>query len=890
MARLCLPVLVALALVGTSRTGATQGGVPTYPKVIAHTRSINQFSDGLKDTLSWFDMVNGLLVSPEVLAEMRARNPHQRVLCREMPQNISGWEESNPNQWVADTSWSIIRLCQFYAIQNDWYLYDTSGERIPEWNGWAANWTRYCPEGTYGTSVGMTYAEWYINVAMPQIAYHSVGAGGWPEPWGWESTAINGVAWEVFNDCPSVSQPFKYADADPDLDGEPEGITHLCWEGGIMDSLSLLMKETNEYIRQRLRGALPELVIVGVRAGTAIKPAWVWEEFNGLKLERWEAFLHTPTHPDHKNSWWSWMYGRRTGPQGTGGMLLGDGYFFAEQVMHPFAVDSLDGWDVTYIHLYVGCGWNPTPEEEQRVMRWGLGTSMLGEGYFTLVYDGWTPVWFPEYNFDFGEDRGDFCKELVGQDTLYVRLFENGFVEINPYFEDLAGVPSQDTRFSFWLTLKDLEAAVMGPDSVLLTWVVPEGEINTVDQTLIRYALVPMTPENWVTCYEPQDLIPVGEPGESLAFAVGELEPATTYYFAAKNVVHGRLEPGISNVVSVTTEQLLLPDSIPPAAIADLVAVASYEDGFDLEWTAPGDDGGDGTAQAYELGYLVGRGIADTTDWNDATRITEGLPAPAAAGMLQAYRLEGLDPETLYGLSLRAYDEEGNASPLVLPPLLATTLALLDSIPPEAPGDSTAPAPTEDHEAPAPPPAPVVEILDEEAMISLAWQASPECDLLGYNIYARPASASQREKLNDDPIVEPAWVFPFPEGTEGVFVSVSAVDNMGNESAPGGETAIFPERFKLMGPFPHPITTDASFSLVLPPDPTGSVLVVARIYSVSGHLVRHWVDESFPAGMTVTLYWDTCNDHGARVAPGLYFLKVQALAETEIRKIYIRRD
>jgi hypothetical protein len=678
--------LLASALC-VSPAEATKGGPPNYPKVLAHVRNIATFSPGQLDTLSWFDMVNTATGSPEIIAAMRSRNPHQRIFFRHMPQTIVNWQEGD-DFWHADTAWSLVRLMQYYALQNDWFLYDTEGERIPEWNGYSANWTRYCPLGTYGTSQGMTIAEWYVDVALPQIAYHSIGGEGWPEAWGWGSSAFDGLAWEVFVDCPAVSTPDAFAAADPDRDGEPEGIDDLCWDGGDLDSLSVLYREANAYIQARLRVVHPDLVMLSARASWRIKPAWVWEELNGLKLEEWNPYAFDPnaSYPLHHYSWWSWMYGRRHGPQGSGGTLVGDGYRFAEQVMHPFGNDALEGWDVTYIQYYPGRGWHPTPAEEERVLRLGLGTALLGDGYFCLTYDEVLPVWVDLFDWDFGDPLGNFTRELVGSDTLYVRRFTEGFVEVNPYHFDLGPIPAGDARFAFWLTVDDLATGAVGATSVELTWTAPAGEINGVDETLMRYAAAPITAGNWAAASVPPGSVPLGPPGAPVSFEVSGLLPETTYYFALRNVVHGRVAPGVSSNASATTPSAVLPDTLGPSAIEDLTVTAFFTDGFDLVWTAPGDDGDVGTASYYLLGYLAGEVISDSIAWDAAVKISDSLPVPETAGTPQTYRLSGLMPETLYGLSLRAYDEADNSSPLASPPVSATTLPVVvpDQTPPGA--------------------------------------------------------------------------------------------------------------------------------------------------------------------------------------------------------------
>jgi hypothetical protein len=159
----------------------------------------------------------------------------------------------------------------------------------------------------------------------------------------------------------------------------------------------------------------------------------------------------------------------------------------------------------------------------------------------------------------------------------------------------------------------------------------------------------------------------------------GGLEPNTQYYFAAKNQVHGRYEPGISNVVTLTTPVQEEEDNEAPAAIEDLGARDVTTVSLTLTWTAPGDDAHEGTADHYLVRRRTGGPIETEAQWSSAAPVTTGLPTPGPAGSDQELDLEGLEPETLYGFAVRAVDEAGNIGGLSNP--LAVTML---SVPPGA--------------------------------------------------------------------------------------------------------------------------------------------------------------------------------------------------------------
>ncbi len=697
-------LIAGLALAAGAGPSAAPAAAPaeSYPRLMVYANLIGRYSEAERETLALFDMVS-CNESPAVIAAMRARNPHQRIFYRMMPQNIVSWQEEE-SWWVADTLFSLIRLCQFYAQQNDWYLYDIHGERIPEWSGWAANWTRYCPPGVYGTSRGMTYAEWYARVAVPQIAYHSPA---W-ERWGWGSSAYDGLDWEIFNDCPACCIADQYLLADPDRDGQAEGIASFCWEDGWMDSLSVLRREVNEAFFPLLREHLePDLVLrintPTVRSG----PSWAWD-MHGLKLENWRPDLGQ-AHAD----WWDWFYGRRD-PQG---VLVGSGYLFAEERMEPFGVDEREGWDATYIEVR-DLGRQLDPSHRRRLLRWGLGTSMLGDGCFAMTHDQRSVWWFPEYAWEFGAALEPFGRELHERpaggdspavDTLYVRRFEQGFVEVNPGSVAVAGVPAQDARFGFWQPIDLLELLEVGPGRVTVRWTAPASPTGGLDSTALRFSPAPISVAGWETA-QPVTTPPAPDGQGGWSVTIEDLAPGTLYHVAARNRVFGRWAPVLAAAAQIQTAAAP-PDTMPPAAVADLLAVADHADGFDLEWTAPGDDGHAGTAAVYTLGCLPGREIVTEGDWQEAPKITVDLPPPEPAGTVQSWTVGGLEAETLYGLCLRAADEAGNLG-AIGPALLARTL------PPGGPGPGQDPDGSSLFEWRGPFPHPLIDAGEFELVLS----------------------------------------------------------------------------------------------------------------------------------------------------------------------------
>jgi len=112
----------------------------------------------------------------------------------------------------------------------------------------------------------------------------------------------------------------------------------------------------------------------------------------------------------------------------------------------------------------------------------------------------------------------------------------------------------------------------------------------------------------------------------------------------------------------ITAEPPVPPDTTPPAAVADLAASTPGAYSVDLSWTAPGDDGTEGTATEYDIRYAL-TAIADEADWASATQCLNE-PAPSPAGTLEQVTVIGLAPGTIYYLALKTVDEAGNSSEL----------------------------------------------------------------------------------------------------------------------------------------------------------------------------------------------------------------------------------
>ena len=109
------------------------------------------------------------------------------------------------------------------------------------------------------------------------------------------------------------------------------------------------------------------------------------------------------------------------------------------------------------------------------------------------------------------------------------------------------------------------------------------------------------------------------------------------------------------------------PDKTPPAAVADLRAKPLGGGRVRLTWTAPGDDGRDGTAAVYQVKWSD-LPIVETANDKEhvnfwAAENVTGEPSPSRAGAAEALVVEGLKPGA-YVFALKTRDELNNESDL----------------------------------------------------------------------------------------------------------------------------------------------------------------------------------------------------------------------------------
>ena len=134
-----------------------------------------------------------------------------------------------------------------------------------------------------------------------------------------------------------------------------------------------------------------------------------------------------------------------------------------------------------------------------------------------------------------------------------------------------------------------------------------------------------------------------------------KLQGNTTTQYAGI-MINGNTDNGVDDV-----HVFKALDSTPPAAVADLQILSASSSSAELTWTAPGDDGPDGTARNYDLRFADTP--IDENNFDDAIQAI-GLGLPQAGGTTETSIVSGLQSGLTYYFALKTSDELGNVSDL----------------------------------------------------------------------------------------------------------------------------------------------------------------------------------------------------------------------------------
>jgi len=205
-------------------------------------------------------------------------------------------------------------------------------------------------------------------------------------------------------------------------------------------------------------------------------------------------------------------------------------------------------------------------------------------------------------------------------------------------------------------------------------------------------------------------------------------------------------------------------DYLFPSTIKDLKAQNPTDTTIDLSWTASGDDYDQGLASYYDIRYS--ENLINENNFYQATQY-KAYPQTLIPPSLQEIQLKTLTPGTKYFIAVKTLDEEKN------PSLISNVVSIntIDTIPPKIPSE------------------PVV--LSGDKKVEVNWQKNLEKDLASYKLYYK-----QEKSFYNAIEIKPeknSYVLENLENNYKYFISISAIDHSGNESARTKEIEILPK-------------------------------------------------------------------------------------------------
>ena len=208
--------------------------------------------------------------------------------------------------------------------------------------------------------------------------------------------------------------------------------------------------------------------------------------------------------------------------------------------------------------------------------------------------------------------------------------------------------------------ITDLNSAV-NEQEITLNWTATGDDDN--EGTALSYDLRWNTEEINETNWDAATIINTAAPqpaGTAETATIGDMSEGVTFYFGIKATDDAENTSMLSNICDAYIE--IDVDDTPPAAITDIEVTegqSSYNNRMTINWTAPGDDGDEGTCDAYEIRYNLSPITA--ANWESAS-VFGSPPNPDPAGSNESVSVTGLQAGEIYYFAIIGIDEIGNES------------------------------------------------------------------------------------------------------------------------------------------------------------------------------------------------------------------------------------
>ena len=414
-------------------------------------------------------------------------------------------------------------------------------------------------------------------------------------------------------------------------------------------------------------------------------------------------------------------------------------------------------------------------------------------------------------------------------------------------------------------------AAAGGTDSTLaFAWSATgdDGMQGRAAHYLLRAVAGAMSAAAFDTTSLATDVTGTQDAGGPEAGAIAGVVPGRPYEVATVAVDSIGNRSPLSNLVTAT-----LPDTLPPAAVMDLVAVQLAPRRARVTWTAPADRPRHGIVTRYDLRWSG----APMTEPGFAAATQVPVPLPPAPGSPCTTVATGLPEGGTVHFALRSYDLVGNASPIsdvgsvflpAVPPSAVTSL-YLSSL--------------------------------QHTAVTLAWLASGEDGLNGRaSRYLLRGALGTMDSATFDTTtlatlvpgtrdaggLESGTLTGLVPGLRYAF-AVMAVDSEGNRSRLSNVVTVRAgsTRADRDGAYVGSLQQPARAPVVIAWNGSGGPRESPSIelFDVRGRRVRK--HPAAASGGTVT--WDANDERGARAAPGLYFVRLRTVSGTARGRIVL---
>ncbi|MEE8577394.1 MAG: T9SS type A sorting domain-containing protein [candidate division Zixibacteria bacterium] len=306
-----------------------------------------------------------------------------------------------------------------------------------------------------------------------------------------------------------------------------------------------------------------------------------------------------------------------------------------------------------------------------------------------------------------------------------------------------------------------------------------------------------------------------------------------------------------------------------------------------LTWTAPGDDGANGTAASYDIRYS--ETMISASNWAACSQVASE-PIPQAGGSTEVFEVPNLASSATYYFALRACDEAGNWS-------------TISNVVAKATSDGGSPDPVTD----------LLAITGSaHGSIDITFTATGDDGLVGQataydirfdSVLITAANFSQATPLPSPPIPassgqdESITISSLNPGTI-YYVAIKVLDEISNQSVISNVSSAeayvdlaldiddeldnLPITFSLGQNYPNPFNPSTTIEYSLPQ----LAHVSLTIYNVNGQTVKILVDDIKSRGQHL-VQWNGVDQNGHQIASGMYFYRIQTGDYTSSQKMIL---